>query len=408
MLKRKLMLFIVGISLMVVFAGTAMWITIPAEASPQPKTLKIGTPISLSGWFSFMNIVCNEELHVMAEIINEDGGIMIGNQQYLIEIISEDAKSTLDGYTAATTKLVLDHGVRFIVGPNAFFSTAVNPTCEQNQVLHVLAWCTTQPGELDKTTLYGFAGNGHGPGRILAAVEAMVKLYPDVKKVTAVCPDDGQIPYITPILDRTLKAKGLTRFDKVVGFSNEIQDYAPVATKLNSITGADAYIQLAGMSAHLAHFGKAMRELGNTKPWFGCVTGSGSDIISITGKANAQKLYNLATIYKAPGNPPILDKLLGKVRNKLGEDTPNYLEEASALYLLVQAMKAAQSIDPTKVKEYWETQITNIDTIYGPGVMGGKETYGIANHAVSHPWPLQIIDNGEVSFGGFIKVPPLP
>jgi hypothetical protein len=35
--------------------------------------------------------------------------------------------------------------------------------------------------------------------------------------------------------------------------------------------------------------------------------------------------------------------------------------------------------------------------------MGGQKTYGI-RHALSHPEPYQILDNGEAKFGKWVEV----
>ncbi len=69
---------------------------------------------------------------------------------------------------------------------------------------------------------------------------------------------------------------------------------------------------------------------------------------------------------------------------------------------MVQAIQAAQSLDPKTVASKWE-QMTTINTIFGPGKMGGKQTYGV-NHNVYFQTPISVIQNGKVVFGGWIPL----
>jgi hypothetical protein len=70
-------------------------------------------------------------------------------------------------------------------------------------------------------------------------------------------------------------------------------------------------------------------------------------------------------------------------------------------------MKAADSIDPEAVKTKWES-MDKVDTIYGPGIISGDETYGIKHHAVGNPFAYEIMMNGKVTFGGWVDVGAIP
>ena len=73
-----------------------------------------------------------------------------------------------------------------------------------------------------------------------------------------------------------------------------------------------------------------------------------------------------------------------------------------AIYVLVQAIEKAQSLDPTVIKGSWE-KMKAIDTVYGPGRMGGLKTYGI-NHTVCHPCPIQALQDGQVKWVKWVDV----
>jgi len=76
------------------------------------------------------------------------------------------------------------------------------------------------------------------------------------------------------------------------------------------------------------------------------------------------------------------------------------------VYLLKTLIEAAQSLDPTEVKAKFESMDT-VDTIYGTGVIGGEETFGI-KHVVAHPLPVQKWENGKAVPAGWMDVGFIP
>ncbi len=49
-----------------------------------------------------------------------------------------------------------------------------------------------------------------------------------------------------------------------------------------------------------------------------------------------------------------------------------HIQGFDALYTMAQAIQNAQSLDPKVVADAWD-KMTTIDTIFGPGKMGGLE-----------------------------------
>jgi hypothetical protein len=70
------------------------------------------------------------------------------------------------------------------------------------------------------------------------------------------------------------------------------------------------------------------------------------------------------------------------------------------LYPLLQGIEKAQSFDTDKVAATLEN-MKKIDTIYGPGRMGGQDVFGI-NHVVYRPPMISRIANGKIEFE-FVK-----
>ena len=132
---RKWLLAVgVCVGLVLLLAGTGQAQSKAGEA----KTLRIGSLKALTGFYSFYDGADAMDVKILASIINKKGGIAIKGQRYNIEIVEEDIKSTLEGTTAAATKLAFDKKVRFAVGPAGFYGPAAAAVFNPNKVMYVL------------------------------------------------------------------------------------------------------------------------------------------------------------------------------------------------------------------------------------------------------------------------------
>ena len=209
-----------------------------AQTTSQAKTLKIGYLLCLTGWYSVFDRAEERDLKIVAQMINEKGGLTIKGEKYNIELVGEDGKSTLDGVTAAANRLAYDHKVKLVIGLGGPFNKGASPVFERNKILHVAGYITHQPGEIDSSTPYGFLGS-NGPIAIaVVGIQAMKKEYPNLKKVAIVTPDDGAIPYLIPKIKKMLELNGYTVVGDTVGYPNEMEDFSPIAAKLNAIEDA--------------------------------------------------------------------------------------------------------------------------------------------------------------------------
>jgi ABC-type branched-subunit amino acid transport system substrate-binding protein len=341
-------------------------------------------------------------------MINEKGGITVKGEKYRIELVLEDGKSTIDGVAAAANRLVFDKGVKFIIGPAAFFGPASVPITNQNKVLSVGTYCMNQPGEIDKTTPYVFLGYNGSVGNCLAGIKFYRKNYPKVKKVAFVLPDDGGIPHVLPIVKRLLADNGMSIAGETVGYPNEAADFNPVAAKINAIKDADGIYQMNGLPPHLAGIVKGLRNLGNKKPYVATVGSRLEDIVGIVGKDAAQELSDCGSAAPIdPANTPLMNELGKRITAKYGKNEPLFFQGADCLWVLAQAIEAAQSLDPTVVRAKWET-MDKVETFQGTGRMCGDETYGLHHHAVAHPLPFQTVKGGKVVNAGLIDPGVIP
>lgn len=372
----------------------------------QPKTLKIGYLLALSGWFSVFDATEELNIKTLAQIINERGGLTIRGEKYNIELVGEDGKSTLDGMTAGATKLVYDDKVKFVAGPMGYFATGSSPVFEQNRVLHISGYNTCQPGEMDESTPYGFLGFNASIGTSIAAFKVIKKEWPNTKKLAVVTADDGAIPYLMPKIKKLLTSYGFTMAGDTVAFPNEMEDFSPIAAKLNAIKDADAYFMLNGSPVAVGLIVKALRALDNNKPFIHQGAPHVTEIMAISGKAAANNVISFGPTPHAPGNPPLLDEVYDR-SSKIRDIPSFYILTPNGFWVLTRVIQAANSLDPDVVKAKWET-MDKVDCLYGDCIFSGDETYGLKHHAVGHPMSYSKLVNGEVVYGGWIDVGPIP
>jgi branched-chain amino acid transport system substrate-binding protein len=401
--RRRLLTLIGGICLILIMVALP-FMTACAEEKPtgEAETLQLGYLVSLTGWFAPLDILQFEECDTLCQIINEQGGVTVGGQQYYLELVAEDCKSSLEGVTAACNRLVLDKGLKLIIGPVAFFSSAAAPVCEANQALHVLGYSCRTPGELDTTTPYGFLSHNGAIGNAMALCEYLKEEHPEIKSIVCTSIDDGAIPYLEPVINEYFEDNGIDVVGSWIPFATDCVDFSPIAARIKAVD-ADAIYLERGSVEHIAPCFKAVRELGDKRFFFTSSTCACQDIITIAGEDLAYNYAANQPISGAPGNPPLLEELITRLTNKYGTTRSMWFQTTNAVYELVQVIQAAQSLDPTVLKDYWE-KLETIETPFGTGRLGGLETYGI-RHAVSHPLPVNVLDeNGDIHFGGWYEV----
>ena len=332
---------------------------------------------------------------------------MVNGQQYRVELIVEDCKSTMDGVTASANRVVYDKKVKFIIGPTAFFAAAAGPVCDPNKILRVITWCVNTPGEVDANTPYAFLGGNGSVLTSVAATKYLSKAYPNVKKVAIVTPDDGAVPYVIPIAKKLLAQQGISVVGEAVAYPNEMQDFSPIAAKLNAIKDADAIFLQNGLVPHLGGIVKGLRELGNNKPVAGSLPARIGQVVNITGVNAMKDVFTIAYTPKDQNIPPVAKEIINRTVAKYGADYQLEMSGPNCLWILKEVIKEAQSLDPTVVKGKWES-MDKVETIFGTAKICGDKTFGIKHHVVASPQAVQILKDGVEASAGWIDLGVIP
>lgn len=400
-MKGRKVLEVLGVMLVAVILVASAYPYALAKDPPKGETLKIGAIISMTGFASASEVLIWQGIQLFEDWINEQGGITIKGKPYVIKFIAEDGKSSADGAVSAATKLVHDHGVKFLVGPvMPFMVVASGTVTEPAKVIRVSLYNCFMPAEYGPKTPYTFIANDTTVDFMTPNMQYLKEAYPKAKTIAVLTPDDGAPPYLKPIFTKKAKAEGLKVLDFVL-WPLDTQDFTAVTVKALA-TKPDTLFLINGWPIHMGSMLKVAREMGFTGPVLACHEDP-YDIKEVAGKAASTDFYTHNIAIGAPEMTPMIKEIAKRGKAKFKKASPTHVWGWSPSWSLVQAIEKAQSLDPTVVKDTWE-KMKAIKTPYGPGKMGGKKTYGI-NHNVSAPMPLAGLKNGEVIWVKWQAVP---
>lgn len=130
------------ISGLVIFLSVLMMVAVSgAPAQGAAKTLKVGIIMPLSGPISMVGVGLSRAVELYFDKVNEEGGLQIGGDLYMIELIAEDSKLDPTVAATATKKLVYKDGCRIVFGAIAGpVAAAIYQVCAKAKALHLVTW----------------------------------------------------------------------------------------------------------------------------------------------------------------------------------------------------------------------------------------------------------------------------
>jgi branched-chain amino acid transport system substrate-binding protein len=106
-------------------------------AGAQGGTLRFGAALSLTGQLSREGVLTREGYEYAKKVINEKGGVKVGDQTYELDITYQDDKSAPD-VAAQLVDQMNDDGIKFMMGPYGSSSTeAASAVVERNGQLMI-------------------------------------------------------------------------------------------------------------------------------------------------------------------------------------------------------------------------------------------------------------------------------
>ena len=271
-------------------------------SSSASKTLKIGAIFSLSGFGSEAEILMRDGAVMCQEWINEKGGLTVNGERYLIELLIEDQKGSVDGAVAAATKLVHQDKVKFIIGQVAPPQImAAGSVTEPAKVIRSLCWGGGVPGTLGTSVPYTFRPVISGAEQVPTIYDYLVEKYPDVKKIALLNPDDPGGQFIQSVSETQARKHGLDVVIKEFYPYGSV-DYYPILTKILAAK-PDALDVGMGFPVEVAQKLKQAREMGFTGPIFNCNPAKLETVLEMVGEEFGTDYFDSALDMNSPDIP---------------------------------------------------------------------------------------------------------
>ena len=223
-MKKMLNLFIV-----IVFIGVFS-LAFTAEATAAEKVLKVGNLGPLTGPAASWGLAVQRGIDIAVEDLNRAGGIKVGNERYLIEIVHYDTKAApTDGKSSAERLIFLDK-VKFILGPIVSPVTlAVQTITEPTKIL--ILHMSVSPDATGPHKPYSFMLMNTNKQRMAVLAKWLRDKYPDAKRYAIFNPDQEAGRSDTADQKRFLD---MYRFELVASevYSPGTRDFYPILTRI--------------------------------------------------------------------------------------------------------------------------------------------------------------------------------
>ena len=393
-------------SLLVVVLVAGLLLGACGPKSSEVKTLKVGGNLPLSGPASVAGLAFKQGWDMAVEQINNEGGIKIGGDTYMIDLIVEDDKASPESATTAATKLCYQDNVKIMFSSlAAVLNAPAYDVAKEAGALTILSLAPsseTAPGayfgvgpDNPLCIRFGFAGDENS----VYTFQYLADNYPDVKTVGMMALDFPEYRQLNGKYETDLAPLGLTITDDYELFPADCMDFTPYVTRLLT-TNPDAIFIYASAPPHSTLIVKTAREAGFNGP---IVYGPPLDPNFVIGAApNVSDFISPGFAMDDPNLPgPVKDAIaLGheKYGDALVQDALNAYD---LIMVFAQVMEKTGSTDPQAVLETFETLTKpgDLQSIYGDSNVTGKDTVGV-NRILKRPVPVSVILNGKGKFVG--------
>lgn len=343
------------------------------------KVLKIGVMAQLTGMGSAAGIPHMRMTEICAEWINANGGVKVNGENYKIELVIEDEGETPDSGVTAATKLVETDKVQFMVGTiSPQIASAAAAVTEPAKVIRSLWHGEGTRTELNTDMPYTFRVPICPHDFAYELLKYNLEAYPEAKKITLLFIDTAAGVPLAEQVTAMVQELGLEYVETIM-YPVDTQDFSPIISKV--MRGEPDAVVCTALPPLIAGILKSAREKGFEGPIYNLSPTSPEVVQMIAGPGLATDCIVPAPDVRSDNIPPLMKEMVQKVLDKHGEVSWDYVRGFNALWVLAQAIEAANSLDTTAVAQAWEN-MTNFKVLEGDGTMGGLQTYGVNHQAV--------------------------
>jgi branched-chain amino acid transport system substrate-binding protein len=363
-----------------------------ASAHAENKKLKIGFVGVTSGPAAAWGTSNVRSMQVLADWLNEKGGVKIGDNTYDIEVVTFDDQKDPKRAVAGMEKMA-EQGIHYVVGPNVDDgAAAVRPVAEAKGIIYF-------PYSFPKA-LYTPPASNAVLGMVAnyqsaPAIYKYLKENKGVKKIAFVAANESD-----PLSQRdggveAAKALGLDIVAQNDTYPNDTRDFTPVLTPI--VQQKPDLLVLSGVApANAPLLIRSARELGY-EGLISAETAQDATVLQEGAGDLANGFISVGGASTPEIRTPVMEEFIDRYTKKYGEYNDESNTKVYALQYIVDTLKAnPAAID--NVEEYKKT----MDTFSAPNpfVKDGTLKYvGMASFGqkrqISVPMVVTQFENGK-------------
>jgi len=373
----------------------------PKMSFAQAKTVKIGFLAPLTGEVAAWGLPGLYGSEIWAEQVNAAGGIDIGGERHMVELVSYDNEYAPDkARTGATT----EDEVKFIMMLGGDTWPAVQPVAERSGMLV----STLLPSDLTPETKTLIAPCEVHPIYNVTGVEWLAENKPDLK-TAVICAQEDSLgrPSVATYL-AAFEAAGIEVVDQIF-FDISTTDFAPVMTAM--LANDPDIVCLDTAYADYVHpLCEQAFQQGFKGQMISCTADFYEQIIEKTSKEFMEGFIFQFPDFDDPAlnDPRITFQNPNAFYEEYSKRWPGEWgavswEYASILDLWKAGAEKAGSIEPGDVLAAMKEGGKGLHA-FGEATWWGKELFGIDNALVGD-WPVVVIEDGKAVIKGFKSIP---
>ena len=371
-------------------------------AGAEEKVIKIGGAVPLSGPVAYWGISTMQGWVDGAAVINERGGVKIGDDHYKLKIITYDTKGTVADSRAATTRLVEQDKCKYVFSQAAASTIGMLQITEPNEVVSIVA-CWGYLKQFGKDFPFHFRAEMSDYEQGFAYVPFMLEYYGKDKLKTAafIGPDDKDGYDCHYSYQRLMDYYGIKQLG-VEYFNWEDTDFYPIVTK--TLKSKPDFIVTSptppGITASIV---KAAREMGYKGPIASPAASETVTILEVAGEYADDVVLPVTCVDPVtPYQKELRDRFMQHFGtfNALGG---NY---SWWVYALAQAFEDAGTWEDTKAVADALAKVVLEDTYVGKVAWAGEKSFGVARQGVYDCYTT-LIEDGKARLAD-VRFPELP
>jgi branched-chain amino acid transport system substrate-binding protein len=205
-----------------------------ACAPSEVNEIRLGVNAELTGSKPTVGDSCKKAAELLADQVNKDWGVQVGNKKYPIKLVIEDNEDKAESAAAAAQKLISQNNVLAILGPNASGNAIpAARICEDAGVIMITPWSTNPKTTEGKKFVFRACFIDDFQGQVMAKFAR-----DNLKAQTAAVLYDVASEYnkgIAEFFKKFFEAAG----GKVVTFASYTKDDKDFSSQLTIIKGAN-------------------------------------------------------------------------------------------------------------------------------------------------------------------------